>query len=202
MTELGIRPKRDWIFIDIDDRGAKILKSGLIQLDDDMRDGGIRPRWTTVLSVGEAVAEETGIKPGDRLLLEHLGWTRPFHHETPEGTREKIWATALKKVMVHQVVNGDDRTIQAVKGKIVVQPDADIVQTKGGLFIPQTSEHAVSETGKLVEWTTEGDFEDAKIGQKVMYTKGSENDRAKRTFEVDGQKYVCLNEDEVLGLID
>jgi len=68
-----ISPLPDVILTTDIEKGEKITKSGLIILDDDMKNQGIRPRWSKVWKVGKNI---TGVEKEDWVLVEHGRWTR------------------------------------------------------------------------------------------------------------------------------
>lgn len=93
-----IRVRKDYILVDITDRGAKVLDSGIILLDDDMSESGIRPRYAQVLAVGDEVE---GINPGDFVLLDHGDWTKKlFDHTFEDGTKRGVWMTSFEKCLM------------------------------------------------------------------------------------------------------
>jgi hypothetical protein len=53
--------------------GERVTMGGIIKLEDDGRDEGIRPRWGRVYSVGP---EQKDIKIGEWVLVNHGRWTR------------------------------------------------------------------------------------------------------------------------------
>jgi co-chaperonin GroES (HSP10) len=53
--------------------GEQKTKSGIIIKDDDGTSRGVRARWAKVLKVGP---EQTELKAGDYILIEHGRWTR------------------------------------------------------------------------------------------------------------------------------
>lgn len=53
--------------------GQRTLSSGIIMLGDDGKTDGIRPRWAQVFRVGP---EQTDVKVGQWILVEHGRWTR------------------------------------------------------------------------------------------------------------------------------
>lgn len=84
-----IEPMPDVILARDMENGYSLTKSGLIILDDNGKDPGIRPRWTTVYKVGSNV---TDVKPGDYILVEHGRWTHIIEIEEPkeDGTFETV----------------------------------------------------------------------------------------------------------------
>jgi co-chaperonin GroES (HSP10) len=56
--------------------------SGIIIPKDNGKVNGIHPRWGKVWAVGP---EQTDVKVGDWILVEHGRWTRGIEHETADG---------------------------------------------------------------------------------------------------------------------
>lgn len=103
MENFPITPVGEWIATKIIDKGSKISAGGIIVLDDNMKQSGIRPRWAKVLAVGPDVDPRDNINVGDFLLLEHLGWVRGMEIEV-DGTEQTVHWTIPEKI----VLIGDD----------------------------------------------------------------------------------------------
>mgnify|MGYP000238583945 CR=1 FL=1 len=54
------------------EKGQQLSTGGIVLLDDDNREAGIRPRWMQVYSVGPDVRD---IAEGDWVMVEHGRWT-------------------------------------------------------------------------------------------------------------------------------
>lgn len=67
-----VRPLPDDILAINMEQGEKFSKHGLIILDDNGKDNGVRPRWCQVYRVGENV---TFVEPGEWILVDHGRWT-------------------------------------------------------------------------------------------------------------------------------
>lgn len=83
-----IRPIKDHVLVVNMEKGEKITKGGLIVLDDNGKDRGIRPRWAQVYKVGP---EQTEIKPGQWILVEHGRWTYGVEATLPEGDADETF---------------------------------------------------------------------------------------------------------------
>jgi co-chaperonin GroES (HSP10) len=77
-----LRPIKDHILVVNMEQGERTTKGGVIVLDDNGKDRGIRPRWCQVWKVGK---EQTDIRPGQWILVEHGRWTYGIHTEIAEG---------------------------------------------------------------------------------------------------------------------
>jgi hypothetical protein len=64
---------------------ARQLASGIVLLGDDGKSEGIRPRWARVLRVGP---QQTDVKPGQWVYVEHGRWTRGLKVEFTDTGEE------------------------------------------------------------------------------------------------------------------
>jgi co-chaperonin GroES (HSP10) len=69
----SIKPLRDHVLVSEMNFEGRQLSSGIYLLNDDGKTDGIRPRWAQVFAVGP---EQTDIKVGQWILVEHGRWTR------------------------------------------------------------------------------------------------------------------------------
>jgi|TARA_B110000444_G_scaffold61192_1_gene57224 co-chaperonin GroES (HSP10) len=74
-----IKPLRKRVIVKSIEKGHQTTKGGIIVLDDDGKDRGIRPRWAQVYRVGEGIAS---VKEGDYVLIEHGRWGRGIQLDT------------------------------------------------------------------------------------------------------------------------
>lgn len=79
-----ITPIRNNILVHNMNFGETITKSGIIIQSDDGKVEGIHPRWAQVWATGP---EQTDVKVGDWILIEHGRWTRKFNVD--ENNEEK-----------------------------------------------------------------------------------------------------------------
>ena len=70
-----LNPINDRVLVTNLEFGMKKTVGGIILLDDDGKEEGIRPRWAKVWKVGPKQKE---LIPGDYILIEHGRWTRKF----------------------------------------------------------------------------------------------------------------------------
>lgn len=62
----------------------RISAGGIVILNDDMKNSGIRPRWAKVYAVGP---EQKEIKVGQYICIAHGRWTRGIKIEDQEGEK-------------------------------------------------------------------------------------------------------------------
>lgn len=70
-----LRPIRNNIVIVDMDFGEQVTSGGLVLMSDDGKSEGVKSRWGKIYSVGP---EQTDVKPGEWILLEHGRWSRGF----------------------------------------------------------------------------------------------------------------------------
>ena len=72
-----ICPMRDKILVRDMQWGETVTQAGIIILDDDGQERGIKPRWAQVWKMGREVDEDYNV--GDWILIEHGRWTRSIN---------------------------------------------------------------------------------------------------------------------------
>lgn len=86
------RPLKGKMVAKLVDKGERVTQDGIIILDDDGKEQGIRPRW---FQVKQTHPEETvEVKPGDYVLVEHGRWTRKIQLQDQE-----FWIIESKGIM-------------------------------------------------------------------------------------------------------
>ena len=94
-------------------------------------------------------------------------------------------------------------SIRPINDRIIVQRIEEQEQMRGGLYIPDTAREKPQEgkviavgNGKLLENGTRTPI-DIKAGDKVLFGK-----YAGTEVKLDGEEYLILREDDVLGVIE
>lgn len=80
-------PLRNVVLVTDLENGQRVSAGGIVILDDNMKDVGIRSRWAKVYKVGPEVDD---LLPGQWILVKHGRWTYGVDVETPEGI-VKVW---------------------------------------------------------------------------------------------------------------
>jgi co-chaperonin GroES (HSP10) len=83
-----IRPIRKHILVRDMNFGEQTTASGIVIRSDDGKSEGVKPRWAKVFAIGP---EQTDVKVGEWILLEHGRWTRGIEVEEDDGTKFTIW---------------------------------------------------------------------------------------------------------------
>lgn len=120
IKHIKIKAIKDWVIVSDMDFGDMTTKSGIIVKSDDGKAHGIKPRWGKVYCVGP---EQTDVKVGDWILIEHGRWTRAMHID--DGERElKIHRVDVPAILAisderptdfyigNEINNGDSMTIR------------------------------------------------------------------------------------------
>lgn len=94
-------------------------------------------------------------------------------------------------------------TIRPLNDRIIVRRVEDQEQMRGGLYIPDTAKEKPQEgeviavgNGKLLDNGTRIAI-DIKAGDKVLFGKYSGTE-----IKLDGEEYLILREDDILGVIE
>lgn len=77
-----IVPLSDHVLVCGMESGGKKLSSGIILLDDDGKNSGIRPRECTVYAIGKNIDY---LEIGNKILVAHGRWSRGVRVKTPTG---------------------------------------------------------------------------------------------------------------------
>ena len=68
----SLRPIKDGVILTNLERGERKSAGGIVIVDDDGKDSGIRTRWAQVYAVGP---EQKDVKVGEWILMQHGRWT-------------------------------------------------------------------------------------------------------------------------------
>ena len=78
-----IKPLRDKIFVSDMEFGEQVTTAGIYIPSANGKSAGISPRWGKVWAVGP---EQTELKIGEWILIEHGRWTRTVEFEQDDGS--------------------------------------------------------------------------------------------------------------------
>ncbi len=79
----SIKPIRNHILVEDMNFGEQKTAGGIVLRSDDGKSEGVKPRWCKVYAVGH---EQTDVKVGEWLLVEHGRWTRGIDIESNNGS--------------------------------------------------------------------------------------------------------------------
>ncbi len=83
----NLRAIRDRIIVEDMSTGETVTKNGIIIMDDDGKERGIRPRWGKVYRTGP---EQYDVSPEQWVLVDHGRWTRGIKIETVDGETKTV----------------------------------------------------------------------------------------------------------------
>ena len=75
----------------------QITETGIIIGSDNGKSEGIKPRWAKVYAIGK---DQTEIKPGDWILIEHGRWTRGIKIKDSSGQEYEVRRVETSAVMM------------------------------------------------------------------------------------------------------
>lgn len=94
--------------------------------------------------------------------------------------------------------------LKPLSGHIIVEPIKEEEKTKGGIFLPQSSDKESPDQGMVVEvgsgrTTSSGKLIEMEVkkGDRVVFNKYGHHE-----IEVDGKEYIVLKQEDVLAVID
>jgi len=94
---MKLRALHDKILCSEIEKGQQTLASGIILMDDDGKEDGIRPRWMQVYATGPDVSDD--ITVGQWILVEHGRWSHG--HRMREGDNElTLWQAEEASVLL------------------------------------------------------------------------------------------------------
>ena len=106
----ALKPLSDNVIVIDMNFGEQVSKGGIVITSDNGKAHGVHPRWAKVYAVGP---EQTDVKVGQWILIEHGRWTRGIKIEDAEG--EKIIRKAEVKSMM--LVSDEQPTDDAMFGR-------------------------------------------------------------------------------------
>lgn len=92
-----LKPLKDKVFVTDINFDEEVTSGGIVLKSDNGKGEGVKPRWGRVWAVGP---EQTDVKIGQWILMEHARWTREFQHEAEDGTITKLHMADLNAMML------------------------------------------------------------------------------------------------------
>jgi co-chaperonin GroES (HSP10) len=83
-----IRPIRKHILVSDMNFAEQMTQSGIYIPSDDGKSEGVKPRWAKVFAIGP---EQTEVKVGEWVFIEHGRWTRGIEVYDDNGNKFTIW---------------------------------------------------------------------------------------------------------------
>lgn len=92
-----LKPLRDNVFVTNINFDEEITTTGIILQSDNGKGQGVKPRWGQVWAIGP---DQTDVKVGEWILMEHARWTREMEYENNDGTITKLYMADTKGIML------------------------------------------------------------------------------------------------------
>jgi co-chaperonin GroES (HSP10) len=92
-----LKPLKDKVFVTDINFDEEVTNGGIVLKSDNGKGEGVKPRWGRVWAIGP---EQTDVKIGQWILMEHARWTREFQHEAEDGTITKLHMADLNAMML------------------------------------------------------------------------------------------------------
>ena len=93
-------PIRDHVLVSDMGFGEQVTSTGIIIKSDNGKSSGVKPRWGKVWAVGP---EQSDVKVGEWILIEHGRWTRTIELEEEDGS-----ITELRRVETNAIMMSAD----------------------------------------------------------------------------------------------
>mgnify|MGYP002014130891 FL=1 len=120
-----ILPIKDHVLVSDMEFAQLVTEGGIIIPGDEGSSRGIHPRWGKVYSVGP---EQTEIKKGEWILVDHGRWTRGVTLVTDDGEELQV-----RRVDIKDILGKQDTKPNAVYQSGVYSGNAEQVDTLGRL---------------------------------------------------------------------
>ena len=106
-----IVPLKDKILVSEMNFESQRTKSGIIIPADNGKVNGIHPRWGRVWAIGP---EQSDVKVGEWVLIEHGRWTRGIEHETTDGETVELRMVENSAILM---VSDEEPTSPVIAGQ-------------------------------------------------------------------------------------
>jgi len=83
----NLRAIQDRVIVEDMNTGETVTKSGIVIMDDDGKERGIRPRWGKIYRTGP---KQYDVQQGQWILVDHGRWTRGIKIETTDGEYKTV----------------------------------------------------------------------------------------------------------------
>ena len=92
-----IVPLKDKVIIYNMNFGEEVTSTGIVLQSDNGKGTGVHPRWAQIWAIGP---EQTDVKVGEWVLMEHARWTRAIKYEDANGNEFDIFMADTKGMML------------------------------------------------------------------------------------------------------
>ena len=112
-TKGKIRPIRDHVIISDMEFGMQKTATGILIHSDNGKSSGVKPRWGRVWAVGP---EQTEVRVGEWICIEHGRWTRTFEVEQDDGSILELRRVDNSAILMSADERPDDVDIRQTIG--------------------------------------------------------------------------------------
>jgi co-chaperonin GroES (HSP10) len=120
----SLRPLRDNVILTNLERGERLSASGIVIIDDDGKDTGIRSRWAQVYAIGP---EQKDVEVGDWVLMQHGRWTKGADLKLKGKDTFRFWKADPKGMLgISEIGRPPNITVETVVDK----PSEDTSKTE------------------------------------------------------------------------
>jgi co-chaperonin GroES (HSP10) len=113
VTKGKIRPIRDHVIISDMEFGMQKTATGILIHSDNGKSSGVKPRWGRVWAVGP---EQTEVRVGEWIMVEHGRWTRTFEVEQDDGSILELRRVDNSAILMSADEKPDDVDIRQTIG--------------------------------------------------------------------------------------
>lgn len=109
----NIKPLGAKVFVSDMDFGEQRTAVGLVIPSDNAKGSGIHPRWGRVWAVGD---EQTTVKVGEWILIDHGRWTRTIEYENDDGSITELRMVDNEAILIQAEEKPNDTVQRVVPG--------------------------------------------------------------------------------------
>jgi co-chaperonin GroES (HSP10) len=106
-------PIRDHVLVSDMEFGEQVTASGIVIKSDNGKSSGVKPRWGRVWAIGP---EQTEVKVGEWIMIEHGRWTRTIEVEQENGTTLELRRVETAAIMMSSDERPGDVDIRTTIG--------------------------------------------------------------------------------------
>lgn len=108
-----IKPLGAKVFVADMEFGEQRTAAGIYIPGDDAKGSGIHPRWGRVWAVGD---QQTDVKVGEWILIDHGRWTRTIEYENDDGTITELRMVDNDAILIQSDDKPKDTVQRVVQG--------------------------------------------------------------------------------------
>lgn len=106
-------PIRDHVLVSDMEFGEQVTASGIVIRSDNGKSSGVKPRWAKVWAIGP---EQSEVKVGEWICIEHGRWTRTIELEQEDGSILELRRVETAAIIMSADERPGDVDIRATVG--------------------------------------------------------------------------------------